>query len=397
MKMLSKKNFYPIIRKLPLFNFLIAAILGTLLRYYIMRPFGGFNFLNWLQVHSHVMFLGWVTLALFYLVLERLEARIKNLLLFSIIVFQLCVLAMFISFPWEGYGVMSIILLSLTMVSGFIILWYVFQNSKGDHNTGWVFIRTAFVFMVISSMGPLALGPISVMGLKNTEWYNYAVYFYLHFQYNGWFFMALLGLFLVVYSAWEEKHRDKLRRSWLLLTVAVFLTFPLSVTGHDNSRWLNLAGGAGAALQLYVIIHLLMAYLGDKRKREGNDNFNGSLFIQLSVTALILKMFLQLISALPQLTDFIQSNRNLIIAYLHLVLIGFVSFGLLFFYLKGKLNKPAIIPIRISSINLLLGFILNETVLLLSLTGWISGFIPGLLFMASLIMVTGISGFLFLL
>ena len=253
---------YRFIEKLPLINFLLAALLGTLLRYYVYSPIPHLNFLNWLQVHSHLMFLGWVTLALFILIIKKLDIeKYRALIFYSIIVFEVAALGMFISFPAGGYGVLSIVLLSITMAVGLIFLWIIVRRSAHLPNAGWKYIRSALIFMAVSSIGPLALGPISVMGLKNSIWYNYAIYFYLHFQYNGWFFMAIAGLIMLGFPAWEEKNRPMLKRVAGYLNLAIVFTLFLSVLGHGNTLWFNLIGGAGAIIQLLIIIKPVNSFL----------------------------------------------------------------------------------------------------------------------------------------
>lgn len=383
------------IYKLPLVNFLLAAVLGTVLRYYIFNPILNFNFLNWLQVHSHMMFLGWVSLALFILIFRKLDIKKYDTLIFySIIVFELAALAMFVSFPMGGYGILSVVMLSMTMVVSLIFLWIISKRSARLQNAGWKFIRPGLLFMAISSIGPLALGPISAMGLKNTIWYNYAIYFYLHFQYNGWFFMAIIGLIILGSPSWEEKNRHMLERAAVYLSLAVVLTFFLSVLGHGNTLWVNVAGGTGAIIQLVVISRLASSFITYSRQSGGIMNEPNTVLLKLAILSLFLKLVLQVFSALPFLTGFIEGTRGVIISYLHLVLIGFVSFSILYFYIREKSVLEYNYSIPVFSYILIAGFFLNEFVLLVTVTGGIAIIVPQLLVVASVIMVTGIAGLL---
>ena len=383
------------IYRLPLVNFLLAALLGTVLRFHVYRPIPHFNFLNWLQVHSHLMFLGWVTLALFIFIFRKLDvARYNSLIISTIIVFELASLAMLISFPTGGYGVLSVVMLSITMVAGFIFLWIIMKTTGHLQNAGWRFIGSGLIFMVVSSAGPLALGPISAMGLKDTLWYNYAIYFYLHFQYNGWFFMAITGLIILGSGAWEVKNRPGIMGSARYLNLAIVLTFFLSVLGYGNTLWFNVMGGAGAILQLVIITRFIKSYLEFYNRPVDTDPGPAGIFLRIAILSLYLKLVLQVFSAFPFMTEFIEGTRAVIISYLHLVLIGFVSLSLLNFYLIEPAKRKNISVVRTHSYIFLAGFFLNEFVLLITVTGGIAIIIPQLLVTASVIMVIGIAGFL---
>ena len=58
--------------------------------------------------------------------------------------------------------------------------------------------KHALWYMVLSSLGPWILGAImNTLGAESI-WYRLSIYFYLHFQYNGWMILGLLGVFIYV-------------------------------------------------------------------------------------------------------------------------------------------------------------------------------------------------------
>src|SRR5699024_11502646 len=63
-----------------------------------------------------------------------------------------------------------------------------------------IFINAALIALVISTIGPFSLGYISATGLKDSYLFDVVIYFYLHFQYNGWLFLILIGLFTIILS-----------------------------------------------------------------------------------------------------------------------------------------------------------------------------------------------------
>jgi hypothetical protein len=384
-----------LLTKLPLINFLLAALLGVMLRYYFIHPVPGFNYKNWLQVHSHVMFLGWITLALFVMIIRKLSQARSQMFKFSIVIFQLSVLALFISFPAGGYGIGSVIALTICMAASILVMINIFKGSKEDDHIGWKYIKSGLFFMVFSCLGPLALGPITALGMKNTPWHDFAIYFYLHFQYNGWFFLAILGLVILdLPAAWMKNNLNFLQNGWYLPIVAVFLTYFLSLLDHGYSLLFNLLGGLGAAAQLTYVILFLVKIKRSATESDGLFSGKGSWLFQLSIMALLLKLCLQLLSALPVLASFAFSHRNIIIAFLHLTLIGFVSFFILDRYREEKWISQGVFS-SVSIMVLISGFLLNEFVLVISVTGGIILLTPYLLFIASLLMVIGITGLIF--
>ncbi len=56
--------------------------------------------------------------------------------------------------------------------------------------------------MVLSTLGVWSMAPLLANGLSGTEWYYWSIQFFLHFQFNGWFWFAALAL----WSRWAETH-----------------------------------------------------------------------------------------------------------------------------------------------------------------------------------------------
>ncbi len=106
------------------------------------------------------------------------------------------------------------------------------------------------MYLVLSSIGPWAIG--GVMATVGTEsiWYKTSIYFYLHFQYNGWFILALLGLLFYIF---EEKgivfNPHKLKSFFLLLNFGVLFTVILSVLWFTPPPIFYILGFFGAVAQ----------------------------------------------------------------------------------------------------------------------------------------------------
>jgi hypothetical protein len=89
---------------------------------------------------------------------------------------------------------------------------------------------------------------------------------------------------------------------------------------NQPSVLFNGMGGAGALLQLIGLLYLLK----DIRSAKWKKTRTSYLFL-ISLTAFGVKIVLQFFSALPAVAALAYHQRNFVIAYLHLVLLGFIS------------------------------------------------------------------------
>src|SRR5688572_3400607 len=101
--------------------------MGLLLRMQLALPIHGITFSFLLHGHSHVMFLGWVfNVFLIAYVTEFTEGDQKTFkLIFWIL--QALVAGMLISFPLQGYGLVSIILSTLHTLLVFVFIAVFFK------------------------------------------------------------------------------------------------------------------------------------------------------------------------------------------------------------------------------------------------------------------------------
>src|SRR5690606_32519867 len=101
------------------------------------------------------------------------------------------------------YGTISISLSILHTFSVGLFSYWLFRDLKTMNiSTSIWHAKISLFLFIVSSLGPFALGPLMATGLGHSKWYYFAIYFYLHFQYNGVFIFGLLSLF---YHLLEEK------------------------------------------------------------------------------------------------------------------------------------------------------------------------------------------------
>jgi hypothetical protein len=379
-------------------HLLIAALIGVLIRWHFLYTLPHFNYNHWIHAHSHLAFLGWVFLALMALLnfyFERSEnfpVRKFKMLAGWIVIANL---GMLISFPIQGYGPVSIFFSSMHMLLGIYVFFLYHSFLKQQGSLGFQLIGWGFVFMIISGIGPLMLGPIVALGYKQTPWYDFAIYFYLHFQYNGFFTLAILGF--IIHHLEQQKNSlflENIRNPIVYgLALAILLTYFLSLLGSEPPLVFYLLGGLGAVIQIVIVMLILITLLRYYQSFFHHDNLYINLMLVLSLTCLETKLYLQFLSGIPAIADYVFHNRNIVIVYLHMVLLGFItSFLLAWWY---KLNPSGMkVYFYWSILNYLLGFLGSEIILLLYILNVFRNFILPyqILFFFSVFIFLGLAG-----
>ncbi len=388
-----------------LLSLVVIALLGLLLRWTFVAPIAGLNYKYLLHAHSHAALLGWLYPALSIALLHAYlpsEIRNKKVYFWQFWLAQVAVLGMLLSFPVQGYGAVSItfstahILLSYWFILRFLKDAKAFKVGRGNHSLSFRFIKAALVFLALSSLGPWAMGPIMTTEHSGTQLYYNAIYFYLHFLYNGWFTFAVLGLLFWLL----EKYKVSFNQNYSLLFFRLMFwaclpAYLLSVLWIKPDAIVYIVAGVAASVQLLALG--LLAWLLWPVRKQIYSLFSGwgqVLFI-LAALIFILKTLMQFSTAFPYMADLAYNIRHFIIGYLHLVLIGFVSFFVLAFFTQlGWVSFKQSIS-RWGMGLFILAFIGSETILFgQGLFYWLGlGIIPNyneLLFGVSILLPVGI-------
>lgn len=217
-------------------------------------------------------------------------------------------------------------------------------------------VSWSLIFLIVSSIGPWALGPIIANGYAGSALYHNAIYFYLHFLYNGFFVFALIAILLAYMQRFGLRvPKEKLHSGTFLFAMSCILTFTLSLTWSYKIDTLYIAGAAGAILQLVVMGVLLRNVKVGRLARKIRGPFR--LFIYVVIVAFLLKCALQLLSSFPYFAEWIANSRELVIGYLHLVFIGLLSPFILAFLHHNFWNK---ILLRSGFWAFVIGFAISE-------------------------------------
>ncbi len=345
-----------------LFNLFIVAFLGFLMRYKISFEFPLLNQKNVQHAHSHFAFGGWVTQTLFFLLVNYLNKnkteinffkRYNKLLLLNLI----CSYGMLISFVIYGYNFISIIFSTSSIIISFFFAMYYFKDLKVLSTNKIVsnWFKAALVYNVISSFGTFYLAYMMASKNFNQDLYLSSIYYYLHFQYNGWFTLACLGLFFDYFKIPNSMFLKLFQKITIWTCIPAYA---LSIL------WLKIPIEIYAISIAAILIQTVFwfLFLFKTKKSISLKNHLLNLILKFILLSMSIKLILQSLSTIPALSKFAFGTRPVIIAYLHLVLLAIISLSLLFLLANEFLinNKK---KIKTSLIIFVLGVLLNEILL----------------------------------
>ena len=385
--------------KIALFNLLLVAFLGTILRYKIVFFIPFINQRNLLHSHSHFAFAGWVSHALMTLLIAYLcEKSVKDYFgkyRWLLIANLLSAYGMLISFIFQGYAFVSILFstLSIFVSYWFAIVYWKDLNRLKQHCTSHLFFKAALLFNALSSIGPFFLA--YMMATKNMHQNEYlaSVYFFLHFQYNGWFFFSCMGLFsflLTKYGIAEQK----LKMVFYPFAMACLPAYLLSALWLPMPFGVYLLVVAAATSQLIGWLLLVRLLYSNMEIFKKHFSKLSQWFFALCAVAFTIKLALQACSVIPSLSKLAFGFRPIVIAYLHLVLLAVISLFILA-YMVGFQMILVDRRTKIGLIAFVMGIFLNELLLMIQGIGdlfYIA--VPSIelfLLMAAMVLFTGMA------
>ena len=380
--------------------FILTALSGVLMRSFPFYPGISVPYPNILHAHSHLAILGWAFLGVFIVFLfiswpnikQNKEAIALTCTLFVISLF------MFAAFIYQGYGAVSIILSTLHIFAEYWAAIFIYRHI--DKKTAKLtmansFIKGALIALVISSAGPYALAIISANGLKDSYFFDMAIYFYLHFQYNGWLTLFLFGLFILLLQDKNIQFRSNLLTiGFWLYFIALFPGYFLSVLWADLGSLAETISIIGSVGQWAGVLCILLAVKQVWKKIIPSFSKLTIGCIWISLVLLLGKSTMELGLIFPSLAQLVYETRSLVIGYLHFTLLGFISI-----FILTQFQMTGIIQSNRHTINafiiFFIGFILNELLLFYqAFTEWFNRISPPYytqnLLAASLLLLVGL-------
>lgn len=351
------------------FNLLLVAIIGLILRYKILFPLPFIDQKHLLHGHSHFAFAGWVTQALMVLLIANLSVQ-KQLDQFPKYTFLLyfnlfTAYGMLIAFAIQGYAFFSILFSTLSIIVSYLfaLMFWKDLNKLSISTISSYWFKAAILFNAISSIGALALAIMMANKIIHQNWYLLSVYFFLHFQYNGWFFFACMGLVMEKISSIYFK-RVELKKIFWLFTIAFVPAYFLSALWLNLSNWLYTIVVVSAILQgiaWYLLVKIIFPL---RNMLSAQMPLIAKWLLSLSAIALSIKLFLQIFSTIPALSELAYGFRPIVIGYLHLILLGVITLFIIGYVLLEKYFQYSQL-INAGIIVFTIGVILNEVFLMI--------------------------------
>jgi hypothetical protein len=360
--MMSKKSFWV---GLCLLNLCIVAILGVTLRSKIVFSIPLVDYRQVLSAHSHFAFGGWVGLSLMTLLVFNVLPVFHKKYIWILAGIEISSLGMGLLFPFLGYDSITVTFSSLYIVISFAFAWLFLKDllKTSVHNSVKLLGVSAIVSMILSSLGPLGLSYILISKSGNSLLYRDSIYTFLHFQYNGFFTLSVFTLVLNEIIKKRYQINVNAKRFALFLSLSVLPSLFLSMLWH-NSSLLYLLAGIGCILILISLYYFLKVVV----EFPWDDFYNKRLALnmwKLAAFSFGLKMALNVGTIFPKLGNAIYGNRPLIIGFLHLVFLGFVSFYILSSLIEDNFFKSKNQQIKFPFLLFGFGIIANESLLML--------------------------------
>jgi len=325
--------------RISIFNLLIVAGIGVILRYKIAYSLPFIDQKHLLHGHSHFAFSGWITQVLMVLLIQQLskykmEDSFKK---YRILLYGNLVTAygMLLSFPLQGYGLVSISFSTLSIINSyfFAVQFWKDLNSMEHRHISFLWYKAALLFNVFSSLGAFSLAYIMAARITNQSFQLAAVYFFLHFQYNGWFFFACMGL-LVSQIERIKVVKKQLGVIFWLFCIACIPAYFLSALWMPIPFSIYCIVVLAAIAQLVSWFYLVKLVINNLNTIQQFFSEKNRWLLLISGIALTIKLMLQLGSTIPPLSQLAFGFRPIVIGYLHLVLLGVTSIFILGFILS---------------------------------------------------------------
>ena len=228
--------------------------------------------------------------------------------------------------------------------------------------------------------------------IQQPTWFLAGTYYFLHFQYNGWFFFASIGLLAEQIKSGISFSLQK--KIFWLFTLACIPAYFLSAMWHPIPTWMSILVVMAAAADLTGWILLLQTIIINNPGALKNLSFLTRWLFILPAIALSIKLLLQMGSAIPFLSTLAFGFRLVVTGYLHLMFLGVITL----FIIGYCTSKRFVTTTKSGNTGIVIfvaGIILNEIFLMiqgLSYMNYIQvPYINELLLVAAIFMLLGVT------
>ena len=353
--------------KFSVFNLFVVAFLGTLMRYKIAFSLPWVDQKHLQEAHSHFAFYGWVTTCIYVLIMRYLQKilpkisikKYENLVLSNLI----ASFGMLAAFVYAGYFWLSIVFSTMALLTSFAFFFFLWKELRNVRENSKLWFLAGLFFAVLSSAGVFYLAYMKASGNMHQDFYLASTYYYLHFQYNGFFIFSCIGflLFSLKEIGAEISEKDNKMLFWTMF-LGCIIGYGLSVLWMKLPIWIFVLIVLGTILQTFGAVRLYGLVKANWGKLVVNWSPMQRFALLFAGFAFMVKIALQLGSNIPQINQFAFGFRNIVIAYLHLVLLMCISTFLVSQILATnyfQIKKTLLLGLKL----FLIGVFLNEAIL----------------------------------
>ncbi|HET8860961.1 hypothetical protein [Marivirga sp.] len=350
-----------------LVNFLIASLMGLLLRGAFVWEIDWLDYRHMLHGHSHVALLGWLYLGVFIVIHDKLlpkEKASKSVYSWLFWLTQFTVLGMAIAFPIQGYAAVSIFFSTLHIVLSYIFAVRVWKDhSRKDYRSS-LLLKTAILFLFISTIGVFVVAYIMASKNGANVIYQIAIQFYLHFQFNGWLLFVLLALFFNRFGQVLYLKQKSFIRFYGLILAGNILSYALVLYWGYRWEFSYYINAVAVILQFLAVLALFDSFRKGWATLRNSLSKVQNLLLKLLITVFITRTLFQIALVIPEMAEMAVLLRLFIIGFIHLNMLGFFTAYLWLEYLSDHKHQNNSI-LKSAVILLVLGFLLTELIMFL--------------------------------
>jgi hypothetical protein len=381
---------------LSLLNLCLVALMGLLLRSKIVFALPMINYNHLLEAHAHFSFGGWATLLLTALFVKELlpqSAGTRPIYQWFLGAIALLSWGMLISFLIWGTGriseVMSLIFVLITYLFGSVLIRDICKSKLNPSIT--LLAVSSIICLILSSSGVIAISYINYSKSLDFILDRDALFTYLHFQYNGFFTLAVFALlFNHIHHQSSLNAVKHIRMFSMIISISVLPTLFLSYLWQDPNVWFRIIAIAGSLLLLFCFYLFLVSVIALKSVYHSEKPVLRFLLL-ISLGSYMLKIVLQSFTIFPMVGNAIFGNRPVIMGFLHLVFLAFMTLFLLTYLTKINVLNGKFGFTRMALVVFAIAVILNEV--LLGLQGLTSMLMAGSSIFSWLLWISGIGLF----
>jgi hypothetical protein len=276
---------------------------------------------------------------------------------------------MYCSFPFKGYAAVSIFF-STTYILTTYLFCVVFirdvRSADVSPATRGLSI-CGLLSLAVSSIGPFALAWMMATHSGTIFQQRDAVYTFLHFQYNGFFTLAILALFFhTKYRSPSKGLAARVRLFSVLICLSIIPSLFLSLLWHAHNQSLIRPLAYLGCLLVLLAVAGFIALLPRLRREWKPGSRMADALLLFALVSFFIKMVLQTGTIFPDLGNAVFGFRPVIIGYLHLIFLGMLSFYLLSLYVEDGFLPESKAFVRFSLVYFSAMIILHELILLVN-------------------------------